>query len=131
MHLPTHTPGSVPEECNFLRFRLGQISEREPTLWFELLVASILSSTAEHDIRSLNPYLSSAAYKTVNSLTVVAMLASIRIGQSHRAVSCLLCYDTCSLMICLFAHPVSCTLIDITVGWPSPSRQTITQCEEQ
>jgi hypothetical protein len=49
-------------------------------------VASILSSTAEQDIRSLNPYLSSAAYKTVNSLTVVAMLASIRIGQSHRAL---------------------------------------------
>ena len=80
-------PGSVPEECNFLRFRLGQVSEREPTVWFELLVASILSSTAESDIRSLNPYLSSAAYKTVTSLTVVAMLASIRIGQSHRALA--------------------------------------------
>jgi hypothetical protein len=50
-------------------------------------VASILSSTAEQDIRSLNPYLSGAAYKTVNSLTVVAMLASIRIGQSHRALA--------------------------------------------
>lgn len=81
------TNGSVLEECNFLRFRLGQISEREPTLWFELLVASILSSTAEHDIRSLNPYLSSVAYKTVNSLAIVAMLASIRIGQSHRALA--------------------------------------------
>ena len=80
-------PGTLPEECNFLRFRLGQISEREPTVWFELMVASILSSTAEQDIRSLNPYLSSAAYKTVNSLTVVAMLASIRIGQSHRALA--------------------------------------------
>jgi len=52
-------------------------------------VASILSSTAEQDILSLNPYLSSAAYKTVNSLTVVAMLASIRIGQSHRALASL------------------------------------------
>jgi hypothetical protein len=82
--------GSVTEECNFLRFRLGQISEREPTVWFELLgkfeqplykfqlsylsynrrrllsylvcfsVASILSSSAEEDIRSLNPYLSGA-----------------------------------------------------------------------
>lgn len=49
-------------------------------------MASILSTTAEQDIRSLNPYLSAAAYKTVNSLTVVAMLASIRIGQSHRAL---------------------------------------------
>lgn len=74
-------------ECNFLRFRLGQVSEREPTVWFEHLVASILSTTAEHDIRSLNPYLSASAYKTVNSLTVVAMLASIRIGQSHRALA--------------------------------------------
>lgn len=32
--------GGVKEECNFLRFRLGQISEREPSVWFELLVAS-------------------------------------------------------------------------------------------
>ena len=31
--------GSVAEECNFLRFRLGQICEREPTVWFELLVS--------------------------------------------------------------------------------------------
>ena len=80
-------PGSVPEECDFLRFRLGQVAECEPTVWFELLVGSILSSRAEEDIRSLNPYLSSSAYKTVNSLTVVAMLASIRIGQSHRALA--------------------------------------------
>jgi hypothetical protein len=76
--------GGVKEECNFLRFRLGQISEREPSVWFELLgkfepaphvyplssahsslimfysVASILSTSAEEDIRSLNPYLSGA-----------------------------------------------------------------------
>lgn len=82
-----HVLSFIFKECNFLRFRLGQISEREPTVWFELLVASILSTTAEQDIRSLNPYLSSAAYKTVTSLTVVAMLASIRIGQSHRALA--------------------------------------------
>ena len=29
--------GGVKDECNFLRFRLGQISEREPSVWFELL----------------------------------------------------------------------------------------------
>ena len=74
-------------ELNFLRFRLGQVGEREPAPWFELLVASILSTTAEHDIRSLNPYMSSVAYKTVTSLTVVAMLTSIRIAQTHRALS--------------------------------------------
>ncbi len=85
--------GGAIGECNFLRFRLGQCSEREPAAWFELLVASILSTSAEHDIRSLNPFLSPTAYKTVTSLTVVAMLTSIRIGQTHRAltgyVSCL------------------------------------------
>lgn len=74
-------------ETNFLRFRLGQCSEREPAVWFELLVASILSTDAEHDIRSLNPYLSPVAYKTVTSLTVVSMLTSIRIAQSHRALT--------------------------------------------
>ncbi len=74
-------------EANFLRFRLGQCSEREQAVWFELLVSSILSTDAEHDIRSLNPYLSPTAYKTVTSLTVVSMLTSIRIAQSHRALT--------------------------------------------
>jgi hypothetical protein len=74
-------------ETSFLKFRLGQCSEREPAVWFELLVAAILSTDAEHNIRSLNPYLSPTAYKTVTSLTVVSMLTSIRIGQSHRALT--------------------------------------------
>ena len=81
--------GGANGEINFLRFRLGQVGEREPAAWFELLVASILSTTAEHDIRSLNPYMSSVAYRTVTSLTVVAMLTSIRISQTHRALSSL------------------------------------------
>jgi hypothetical protein len=79
--------GGTAGECNFLRFRLGQCSEREPSAWFELLVSSILSTNAEHDIRSLNPYLPPTAYKTVTSLTVVSMLTSIRIGQTHRALT--------------------------------------------
>jgi hypothetical protein len=79
---------SGPEgEINFLRFRLGQVGEREPASWFELLVASILSTRAEHDIRSLNPHMSAVAYKTVTSLTIVAMLTSIRISQTHRVLS--------------------------------------------
>ncbi len=83
----TPKAGGVNGECNFLRFRLGQCSEREPSCWFELLVASILSTTAEHDIRSLNPYMSSTAYKTVTSLTIVSMLTSNRIAQTHRALT--------------------------------------------
>lgn len=80
--------GGGPEgEINFLRYRLGQVGEREPASWFELLVASILSTKAEHDIRSLNPHMSAVAYKTVTSLTVVAMLTSVRISQTHRALS--------------------------------------------
>ena len=74
-------------EINFLKFRLGQVSEREPAAWFELLVASILSTTSDHDIRSLNPYMSGVAYKTVTSLTIVAMLTSIRISQTDRALT--------------------------------------------
>lgn len=83
----TPKAGGVNGECNFLRFRLGQCSEREPSCWFELLVASILSTTSEHDIRSLNPYMSSTAYKTVTSLTIVSMLTSNRIAQTHRALT--------------------------------------------
>ena len=85
----TPNAGSPGGEIKFMKFRLGQVSEREPAAWFELLVASILSTTAEHDIRSLNPYMSGVAYKTVTSLTVVAMLTSIRIGQTHRALTSL------------------------------------------
>jgi hypothetical protein len=83
------TPGAAgPDgECNFLRFRLGQCSEREPSVWFELMVSSILSTTAEHDMRSLNPYMSATAYRTVMSLTIVAMLTSIRISQTDRALT--------------------------------------------
>lgn len=83
----TPNSGGPHGEINFLRFRLGQVSEHEPAAWFELLVASILSTTAEHDIRSLNPYMSGVAYKTVTSLTVVAMLTSIRISQTDRALT--------------------------------------------
>jgi hypothetical protein len=83
----TPNAGGTDGECNFLRFRLGQCSEREPSVWFELLVSSILSTSAEHDIRSLNPYASATAYKTVMSLTVVAMLTSIRISQTDRALT--------------------------------------------
>mmetsp|Transcript_14755 Transcript_14755/g.40767 ORF Transcript_14755/g.40767 Transcript_14755/m.40767 type:complete len:3812 (+) Transcript_14755:277-11712(+) len=81
--------GGAHGEINFLRFRLGQVGEREPASWFELLVASTLSTVAEHDIRSLNPHMSGIAYKTVTSLTIVAMLTSIRISQTHRALSSL------------------------------------------
>jgi hypothetical protein len=83
----TPNSGGPHGEINFLRFRLGQVSEREPAAWFELLVASILSTTADHDIRSLNPYMSGVAYKTVTSLTIVAMLTSIRISQTDRALT--------------------------------------------
>ena len=34
-------------EINFVSVRQGQVGEREPASWFELLVASILSSTSE------------------------------------------------------------------------------------
>jgi Protein of unknown function (DUF3638)/Protein of unknown function (DUF3645) len=85
----TPNAGGPNGEIKFMKFRLGQVSEREPAAWFELLVASILSTTAEHDIRSLNPYMSGVAYKTVSSLTVVAMLTSIRISQTHRALTSL------------------------------------------
>jgi hypothetical protein len=93
----TPNAGGINGETNFLRFRLGQVGEREPAAWFELLVASVLSTTAEHDLRSLNPYMSSIAYKTVTSLTIVAMLTSIRISQTHRALTRYVCFQ---FMIC-------------------------------
>ena len=74
--------GGVDGEINFLLFCLGRCSEREPSGWFELLVASLLSSTSQHDTRVLNAFISRTAYKTVPSLAVVAMLTSMRISDS-------------------------------------------------
>ena len=79
--------GGKEHESSFMRYRLGQASDREPVAWFDLLVASILSTNSELDIRSMNPFLSSEACKIVTHLTVIAMMTSIRIGQTHRALS--------------------------------------------
>lgn len=38
----------------------NRFAGQEPKLWFEFLVASLLSSTSEKDLRQLNPYLSEA-----------------------------------------------------------------------
>jgi hypothetical protein len=97
----TPSAGGPNGEINFLRFRLGQVGEREPAAWFELLVASILSTTSEHDIRSLNPHMSSVAYKTVTSLAVVAMLTSIRISQTHRALTRCVSCGVCNMEVLL------------------------------
>jgi hypothetical protein len=54
-------------ETGIFKFWLGQCSECEPAVWFELLVAATLSTNAEHNIRPLNPYLPPSAYKMVTS----------------------------------------------------------------
>jgi hypothetical protein len=49
------TPPSAEVPMERLTFEIsvsGQVGEREPAARFELLVASILSTTSEHDIRS-------------------------------------------------------------------------------
>ena len=79
--------GDNTHECNFMRHRLGQASDHEPVATLDLLVASILSTNSEQDICAMNPYLSSSAYKTVTHLIVVAMMTSVRIGQTHRCLS--------------------------------------------
>lgn len=91
----------IHHECQFMRYRLGQASDREPVAWFDLLVASILSTSSEQDIMAMNPFLSNSAYKTVTHLTVVAMLTAIRIGQTHRALSRLVYLHLIALSVLL------------------------------
>lgn len=72
---------------NRLGFTISRFAGQEPKLWFEFMVASLLSSTSERDLRMLNPYLSESNARHVFDLTVDVILHTIRLGQIRRCIA--------------------------------------------
>lgn len=56
-------------------------------LWFEFMVATLLSSQGEYDLRMLNPFLTQEDARKVCDLVVDALLHVIRLGQIRRCLS--------------------------------------------
>ena len=81
------TPEGSTASATFFDSGLVNVVSVSPPVGFSCLLHLSFSTTAEHDIRSLNPYMSSTAYKTVTILTIVAMLTSNRVAQTHRALT--------------------------------------------
>jgi hypothetical protein len=74
-----------------LAFGLLRYSRVECNIWFEHLVASLLSSKAEEEIQLLNPFLSIDKVQRTLEMCVVCLLHANRIGQVRR---CLLLVDS-------------------------------------
>ena len=70
-----------------LAFALARYGRQESSLWFEFLVASVLSEDAEKQLQKLNPFLSSGNVKRVLDMTVVSLLHANRLGQVRRCLS--------------------------------------------
>ena len=69
------------------QFQIGLLCNREATCSVEYLVASSLSSTQSSDINVLNPYLTPGDVSDIVSLTTIAMLTSVRVGQIKRCLA--------------------------------------------
>ena len=70
-----------------LRFLLGQYSHNETTMWFELLVANLLSQRGDAHIRTLNPYMTQKSIVIAQNLLVGVLMRSNRIAQIQRCVA--------------------------------------------
>jgi len=68
-------------------FALSRYGNSECLVWFEYLVASLMSSRAEKDIQVLNPFLSADQSKRVIDMTSVCLLHANRGGQCRRILA--------------------------------------------
>ena len=62
-------------------------SGTETSINFPFLIASLMSTSAESDLRRLNPFTSVEQAKRVFDLTVSVLLHAIRIGQTSRSIA--------------------------------------------
>ena len=71
-------------------FALGFISSRhagvEPTLWFEYIVTSLLSTQMDADFKLVNPFLTPAQVSVIRDICAAVMLHTNRIGQLNRSL---------------------------------------------
>ena len=72
---------------NRLNFALLRIAGKEPRLWFEFLVAAMLSTQAEVDIRLCNPFLSETDAQQVLLLTADCLMHTVRLGHIGRCLN--------------------------------------------
>lgn len=66
---------------------LARIAGNEPTITFELLVASLLSQQANLTLQKLNPYLKDDDIHSILDMTCSIVLHCSRLGHAHRTVS--------------------------------------------
>ncbi len=69
-----------------LSFALSRYAGQEPTIWFEYLVATLLSSKAVTELTALNPFLSTGAARRVFDLAVGVMCRANRVGHVRRCM---------------------------------------------
>ena len=69
-----------------LAFVSARHSGGEPTIWFEYLVTSLLSTRQEFDLRLLNPFLTSPQIELLRNIIVSVMFHTNRIGQINRCL---------------------------------------------
>lgn len=70
-----------------LWFSLLRFSGREAKIRFELVVASLISSSGDKDLLKLNPYLTDGDAKKISNLVVDVLLHAVRLGQIRRSIS--------------------------------------------
>lgn len=68
-------------------FLAARDSGHEPEIWFDYLVASLMSTKAEASLQKLNPFLSPSSVRHVLNLTVSVMMHVIRIGQTQSCIA--------------------------------------------
>lgn len=78
------TPAALLQRVSYGLYRC---SGKEVTFWFEYLVASLLSSNGDADLKLWNPHLTPEHIAQVYNLTVDTLLHSVRLGQVSQCLS--------------------------------------------
>jgi hypothetical protein len=71
---------------NALAFCSARHAGSEPTLWFDYLVSSLLSTGMDEDIALMNPFLLPAQIPILRDITVSILFHTNRIGQINRCL---------------------------------------------
>ena len=79
--------GEPVEDKEKLMYLLRRKSHQEPTLWLEIIFATLLSSEQVADLQRLNPFLSEQVIGEMTDITVSAILHANRIGQINRCLA--------------------------------------------
>ena len=76
----------IDDSAEHICFRLKRQAGARAHLWFELIVASLLSTRQKQDLLALNPFISEEMYKSINAAVIGLLLRFVR---SRQIISCL------------------------------------------